>query len=275
MVKNLFLLILFFPLIVIAEIIQTKGEIYIEPEGDLNLCKDDARDKAYRNALERVAGESIVSNKDLQCASNDDDALCELKKRTFSLTQGIVKPVGNRDYNAVLEGDFFICTWTEDVKVERFKTYPDFEFRFTLNQNKFIAPLPPSDGIIKLSDKNFEPITFNFEPRQPSYLYLFQNTEYLKEGKSFLKIFPNKLDQENLFSKKVTIPTKKSYEFKVSFPDNFYKDVFYVNIIAIASENIISFYDEYTYEDFQAKLFEIMDQKSRYKYEIYTVLKKN
>ena len=274
MVKYLFLLV-FFSLNISAEIIQTKGEIYIEPDGDLNLCKDDARDKAYRNALERIAGESIVSNQDLQCASNDDDALCELKKRTFSLTQGIVKPVGSWDYNAVREGDFFVCTWTQDVEVEKFKTYPDFEFRFTLNQNKFIAPLAPSDGIIKLSDKNFEPITFNFEPRQPSYLYLFQNTEYLKEGKSFLKIFPNKLDQENLFSKKVTIPTKKSYEFKVSFPDNFYKDVFYVNIIAIASENAISFYDEYTYEDFQAKLFEIMDQKSRYKYEIYTVLKKN
>ena len=274
MVKNLFLLILFFPLIVIAEIIQTKGEIYIEPEGDLNLCKDDARDKAYRNALERVAGESIVSNKDLQCASNDDDALCELKKRTFSLTQGIVKPVGNRDYNAVLEGDFFICTWKEDVEVERFRTYPDFEFRFSLNQNKFIAPIAPSEGI-KLSDKNFDSINFNFEPRQASYLYLFQNTEYLKKGKSFLKIFPNKLDQENLFSKKVIIPTNKSYEFKVSFPDNLFKDVYYVNIIAIASESEISFYDEYTYEEFQTKLFEIMNQKSRYTSEIYTVLKKD
>ena len=273
MVKYLFLLV-FFSLNITAEIIQSKGEIYIELDGDLNLCRDDARDKAYRTALERIAGESIVSNQDLQCTSNDDDALCELKKRTFSLTQGIVKPAGNRSYTTKQEGDYIVCLWSEDVEVEKLKTYPDFEFRFALNQNKFIAPIAPSDGI-KLSDKNFEPITFNFEPRQPSYLYLFQNTEYLNEGKSFFKIFPNKLDSENLFSKKVIIPTKKNYEFKVFFPDNLFKDVYYVNIIAIASENEISFYDEYTYEDFQTKLFEIMNQKSRYKSEIYTVLKKD
>ena len=46
-------------------------------------------------------------------------------------------------------------------------------------------------------------------------MYLFQNTEYLNVGNSFFKIFPNKLDSENLFSKKVIIPTKKNYEFKV------------------------------------------------------------
>ena len=86
---------------------------------------------------------------------------------------------------------------------------------------------------------------------------MFQNTEYLNEGKSFFKIFPNKLDSENLFSKKVIIPTKKNYEFKVFFPDNLFKDVYYVNIIAIASENEISFYDEYTYEDFQTKLLKL------------------
>ena len=78
-----------------------------------------------------------------------------------------------------------------------------------------------------------------------------------------------------MFSKKVIIPTKKNYEFKVSFPDNLSKDVYYVNIIAIASENEISFYDEYTYEDFQIKLFEIMDQKYRYKSEFYIVVKKD
>ena len=172
MVKYVFLLV-FFSLNITAEIIQSKGEIYIELDEDLNLCRDDARDKAYRTALERVAGESIVSNQDLQCTSNDDDALCELKKRTFSLTQGIVKSVGNETFTSDQEGEFIVCRWIEDVEVEKFKTYPDFEFRFTLNQNKFIAPTAPSDGI-KLSDKNFEPITFNFEPRQPSYLYLFQ-----------------------------------------------------------------------------------------------------
>ena len=274
MVKYLVFLLLFFTLNISAEIFQSKGMIYIELDGDLNLCRDDARDKAYRTALERIAGESIVSNQDLQCTSNDDDALCELKKRTFSLTQGIVKPVGNRTYTTKQDGDYIVCLWSEDVEVEKFKTYPDFEFRFTLNQNKFIAPIAPTDGI-SLSDKNFEPITFNFEPRQPSYLYLFQNTEYLNEGKSFFKIFPNKLDTENQFSNKVAIPTKKNYEFKVSFPDNLFKDVYYVNIIAIASENEISFYDEYTYEEFQTKLFEIMDQKYRYKSEIYTVVKKD
>ena len=273
MVKYIFLFV-FFSLNISAEIIQIKGEAYTEIDGDLNLCRDDARDNAYRSALERVAGENIVSNQDLQCTSNDDDALCELKKRTFSLTQGIVKPLNEGKPDFKEDGGFMLCIWSQDVVVEKFKTYPDFEFRFSLNQNKFIAPIAPSEGI-KLSDKNFDSINFNFEPRLASYLYLFQNTEYLKKGKSFLKIFPNKLDQENLFSKKVIIPTKKNYEFKVSFPNNLFKDVYYVNIIAIASESEISFYDEYTYEEFQTKLFEIMNQKSRYKSEIYTVLKKD
>ena len=272
MLKFLFLF-LFFSLNISAEIIQSKGEIYIELDGDLNLCRDDARDKAYRNALEKVTGESIVSNQDLQCTSNDDEALCELKKRTFSLTQGIVKPVGNRTYTSEQEGDYIVCLWSEDVEVEKFTTYPDFEFRFKLSQNKFIAPIAPLDGV-KLEDKNFEPITFNFDLRQPSYLYLFQNTEYMNEGKSFFKIFPNKLDDQNLFSENVIIPTNKDYEFKISFPNNLLDDVYYVNIIAIASENEISFYDEYTYKDFHTKLFEIKDQKHRYKSEIYTVLKK-
>ena len=273
MVKFLFLF-LFFSINISAEIFQTKGEVYIELKGDFNLCRDDARDKAHRNALERVAGESITSNQDLQCSSNDDDALCDLKKRTVSFTQGIVKSVGNPTFTYEQEGEMIVCRWTEDVEVEKFKTYPNFEFRFILSQNKFIAPVAPPEGV-KLSDKNFEPITFNFEPRQPSYLYLFQNTEYLNDGKSFFKIFPNKLDDQNFFSEKVVIPTKNNYEFKVSFPDNLFKDIYYVNIIAIASENEISFYDEYTYEDFQTKLFEIMDQKYRYKSEIYTVVKKD
>ena len=80
MVKFLFLF-LFFSINISAEIFQTKGEVYIEFDDDKNLCLDDARDKAYDNALERFAGESIVSSKELTCTSNDDEALCELKKR--------------------------------------------------------------------------------------------------------------------------------------------------------------------------------------------------
>ena len=270
----IFNLILFFSINISAEIFQTKGEVYIEFDDDKNVCLDDARDKAYDNALERFAGESIVSSKELTCTSNDDEALCELKKRTSTLTRGIIKQVGKGVPDLKVEDGFWLCTWEQNVEVEKFKTYPNFEFRFILSQNKFIAPVAPPEGV-KLSDKNFEPITFNFEPRQPSYLYLFQNTEYLNDGKSFFKIFPNKLDDQNFFSEKVVIPTKNNYEFKVSFPDNLFKDIYYVNIIAIASENKISFYDEYTYEDFQTKLFEIMDQKYRYKSEIYTVVKKD
>ena len=273
MVKFIFLF-LFFSINISAEIFQTKGEVYIEFEGDKNACLDDARDKAYDNALEKFAGESIVSSKELTCTSNDDEALCELKKRTSTLTRGIIKQVSEGVPDLKVDGGFWLCTWKQDVVVEKLKMYPDFEFRFSLNQNKFIAPLAPLEGI-KKTDERFKSITISFAPKQPSYLYLFQNTDYLKKGKSFLKIFPNKLDQENFFTKKVTIPTKKNYEFKVSFPDNLFKDVYYVNVFAIASESKISFYDEYTYEDFQAKLFEIMEQKSRFKSAIYTVLKKD
>lgn len=274
MVKYILIIFLYFIPSSYSEIIDSAGEAYISPDGDLNSCRNDAKDKAYREALEKVVGESIVSNQDLQCKGDKEDAFCDFRKRTISNIEGIVKPVKDHNFTTISEGNLIKCEWTQQVNVEKLKYYPDFEFRFSLSENKFIAPVAPEDGI-KLNDNKFKDISFNFEPKQESYLYIFQNSEYINKGKSFFKIFPNKLDVNNRFSKSVNIPTKDNYKFKISFPSGLYDDVYYVTIIAIASEKEISFYDEYTFEDFQTKLFEIMNQKYRYKSEFYSVLKKD
>lgn len=271
----IFILILFsFSLSLRSEIILSQGEILMTPnEFDFNKCLNDSRDDAHRSALEKVVGESITSRQDLQCSSEDEN-YCDFRKRTFSLTQGIVIPKGAHNFTHMTQGDIWKCNFEQTVEVVKFTTYPDFEFKFSMSDDVFAVPITPEEGISK-NDDRFKSINFDFDPQQPSYLYLFQNTDYLNKGKSFFKIFPNEVDQNNLFDQKINIPTNNSYEFKVSFPSDLSDNVYYVSVIAIASEKEISFYDEYSYDDFQTKLFEIMNQKYRYKSETYTVIKKD
>ena len=273
MVKLIFLLFLIFINFSNAEVVNGVGKAYIQEGGSYDFCKNESKKNAQRDALEKVIGETIYSNQDLQCRSNEDEALCDLKKRTISNIEGITKPIGKHNFNETSEGDFIVCEWNQQFDVQKIKYYSDFEFKFSMNENKFIAPVAPNEPI-ELNDKRFSEINFTFEPEQESYLYIFQNTDFLEKPYSFFKIFPNSKDQKNKFNSIVKIPTNDDYKFRISFPKDLAKDTYYVSIVAIASENEIKFFNKYSFEDFQKKLFEIMEQKYRYRTDFYTVLRK-
>jgi len=235
-----------------------------------DMSQTEACSKAERRAkiraLKSVSGENISSEDNMVCSEIKDEAECSMNRYTWSGIDGLITGTRNRTENVGpgIKGHEQ-CKVTIEVNVVVAEGNPDpsFDLGVKLNQSTF---------------RQGEALKINLSPTQPMYINVFQYLPYMHTSKQVTRIFPNPLDKDQLFPKVGSVPTQeggKRYAMSVGFPEGLKKpkDLVDEYLMVLGTRKAISFRDEYSLEEFNARLSEIPRHDRRVVKKAYNVVR--
>ena len=235
-----------------------------------DMSQTEACSKAERRAkiraLKSVSGENISSEDNMVCSEIKDEAECSMNRYTWSGIDGLITGIRNRTENVGpgIEG-YKQCRVTIEVNVGVPEGNPDPSFDLAVKINHFTF-------------RQGESLKVNISPTQPMYINVFQYLPYMDMDKQVTRIFPNLYDKGQLFQKAGSVPTlegEKRYVLSVDFPKdlNNPKDLVDEYLMVLGTKKVISFRDEYSLEEFNARLSEIPRRDRRVVKKAYNVVR--
>jgi hypothetical protein len=225
-----------------------------------------AEGRAKIKALKSVSGEKISSEDNMVCSEMKDEAECSMNRYTWSGIDGLITGTRNRTENVGpgIKGHEQ-CKVTIEVNVGVAEGNPDpsFDLGVKLNQSTF---------------RHGEALKINLSPTQSMHIYVFQYLPYMDMNKQVTRIFPNPFDKDQLFPKVGSVPTQeggKRYAMSVGFPEGVKKpkDLVDEYLMVLGTRKAISFRDEYSLEEFNARLSEIPRHDRRVVKKAYNVVR--
>ena len=227
----LFFLIFTFPL---------KAEIVTETGKHRHLGKNYtteqsckiAREKAEKNALIKLLGQTISSETVSNCSEVDGEFECERNQLSLFKLNGVItssKEI-NRNDGKELGSEIYFCEITIEANVEPIKrrSDPSFHFETKLNQKVF---------------RSGENLEININTSEKMYMAIFQWLPYGGEKYNIItKIFPNEKFNKNT---KDLVEGNLQLKYETYFPDEIKYEKVDEYLIFVASEKKIPWLDEY------------------------------
>ena len=229
------LIILFFLLIAPAnsEIVIASGKHkHLGDVAAIESCKI-AEEKAKKNAIIQSLGQTVSSDVVSNCSEIDGEFECERNQfALFELNGDITSfKVINKDEGKELGSDIRFCEIEIEAKVVpiNYNQDPNFQFDVSLNER-----------IYRTGDQ----LEININTSKDMYLTIFQ---WLPYGQSkynkVTKIFPNEKFNHNINN---LINNNLKLKYEVYFPDEINLDKVDEYLVFVASEDDISWLNEYT-----------------------------
>ena len=233
-----------------AEWVEGRGERMFGPDISVNEACEYARQRAQKDAIRKVAGETLRGEDLMVCQEQKDDASCILNRLTWSTTDGVIRGIRNSQQKISRPSSGVptcVITLEADVVVAEGNSDPGFDMTVKLNQRTF---------------RNQEALKITVTPTQPMYLTVFQWLPYEKSERQVTRIYPNDFDPVTLFKGEVTIPTKENqskYSMLVGFPKGVKKQKKLVDeyLMLVGTRKPRTFRKSYNYEGFNRRLLEI------------------
>lgn len=249
-----------------ADWVKVEYTFNFGPDVSENEACRKAEGRAKIKALKSVSGEKISSEDNMVCSEMKDEAECSMNRYTWSNIDGLITGTRKKEKNVGpgIKGQEQ-CKVTMEVNVSVAEGNPDpsFDLGVKLNQTTF------PDG---------EPLKINLHPTQPMHITVFQYLPYMAMNKQVTRIFPNLFDNDHFFQKVGSIPTQegeKQYAMSVGFPEKVKKpkDLVDEYLMVLGTRKAISFRDEYSLEEFNARLSEIPRHDRRVVKKAYNVVR--
>lgn len=257
-------------LVLKAEITEGVGEyVHTVKTSQLESCNN-AKQDALKDAASKLVGEKIRSESTKICESSLEKSQCELYQNTFSIIDSVVqlgKPKIISE-EIIQKSNYEICQVKIKVDLKPLpKSDKNFDFDIALNNQKFVADFIPDSDDIGLR------VSIRPQNGKKMYINVFHWAPY-EEGKNIQKIFPRNSADRNLINSEIILPNKKGVYYRPIFPKNTNFDSMVEGIHVFASDEDIQFNSNYTYINFQKKLFEVSGPKTRSRNTMYVVIKK-
>jgi hypothetical protein len=252
-----------------AEWVTAEGTIRFGPDKSQTKACNEAELMAEKNALKSVVGEKISSEDNMVCSEMQDAAECILNRSTWSTIDGLVKGTKKLDEKTeTVPGfdNYNKCTVSlkVDVGVAEGSPDPSFDLAVKLNQRTF---------------RHGEQLIINLTPTKSMYINVFQFLPYQVSEKQITRFFPNSRDKQKIFYGKGTVPTHGDsctpYCFKINFPIELRdeKNLIDEYLLVLGTKKPIKFLDEYSREEFNARLLEIPQSNRRIVRKSYNVVR--
>jgi hypothetical protein len=222
---------------------------------------------AKEKALKSIAGEKIWSEDTMVCSEPEGAADCSFNRFTWSMIDGLIKATRNkRETVGSGTGDYKKCTVTleVDIGVAEGRSDPSLDLQVKLNRRTF------RDG---------EALKIKLNPTQAIYISVFLYSPYTDSEKRVSRIFPNTYDKKQLFQKAGTVPTQEGsqrYNILVEFPGELKRKKKVVDeyLMVLGTKHPVKLREEYSLEEFNARLLEIPRQDRRIIRRGYNVVRK-
>jgi hypothetical protein len=249
-----------------AEWVASEDTYSFGPEmSEAEACKKAER-RAKEKALKSVSGEQISSEDNMVCSEMRDVADCSLNRFTWSIIDGLIKNTRNKkEFTGPGIGKYKQCkvSLEVDIGVAEGKADPSFDLRVELNRRTF---------------RNGETLEIKLQPTQAMNINVFQYLPYMDPEKQVTRIFPNAFDKKQLFKKPGTVPTREGrqqYGLMVGFPEDVKKSKKLVDeyLMVLGTKKPFKFREEYSLQDFNARLLEIPRQDRRIVRRAYNVVR--
>ena len=227
-----------------------RGEHLYGPNTSENGACKLAEQRARKDAIHKTTGELVVADELMVCREKGEEASCNLNRMTMSTINGVIRKVkiiqrkiapgisGHKKCVIVLEADVGEGTGRYD---------PNFAMSVQVNNRTF---------------RSGEAMELTIAPTAPMYISVFQWLPYEKTRPQVQRIFPNKFDQNNLFQKANTIPTKAGrprYKLSVEFPEGLKGQKTGVDeyLWVVGTRTRVKFQNKYTLEGLNSHLLEV------------------
>jgi len=251
-----------------AEWVEGRGERIFGPDISQNAACDYAEQRARKDAIRKVTGETLKGEDLMVCQEQKEDASCVLNRMTWSTTDGVIR--GIKDKKPKIEAAFTgfqkcVVTLTANVGVAEGNPDPGFDMTVKLNRRTF---------------RSGETLKISVAPTQPMYLTVFQWLPYEKAERQVTRIFPNEFDGKTLFKgkRKGTIPTqanRSKYDMLVGFPKDLKKQKKWVDeyLMLVGTRKPITFRRTFSFEELNTRLIEIPRSQRRTIRKAYNIVR--
>jgi len=249
-----------------AEWVTGRAERVFGPEmSEADACRAAER-QAREAALRARLGERVAAEDTLVCAEKGDQAECALHRATWSMVDGDIRAVRDRrtlTHDGPLAG-FRTCQVSLEADIGIAKGQPDPGFDLTVRMETRVF----RDG---------DQLSMGIEPSQPMYVAVFQWLPYDNSANPVTRLFPNRLDADNHFTKAGTVPTGAGaarYSLRVDFPRTVPDGTRMVDeyLLVVATKRPVEFRDAYGIDELKGRLLEIPRDESRLIKRAYTVV---
>ncbi len=231
-----------------------------------DACRD-ATNRARAAALRARLGERLSSEDLMVCTDKAHKGACSLNRAIWSTVDGAIRAV--RDKRVVVRpgpvAGFQTCivSLEADVGVAIGHYDPSFDLGVTMNEHVF----RPGDTL-----------TLTITPTQPMHIAVFQWLPYRHTGMTVTRIFPNRYDTDDLFTRPGTIPTAAGatrYAMRLKFPGGMPPSRQMVDeyLMIVATKKKVDFRESYTLDEFRGRLLEIPRNVSRLIRRAYSVVR--
>ena len=138
----------------------------------------------------------------------------------------------------------------------------------------FGKPDPNFDLTVRLPRKVFEDrdrMTIMLNTSNKMYVTIFNWNPYEKSDAQVRRVFPNRLDTNNLIRASATIPTNQTYSIQVQHPETKGDAFEYLHVVA--TRRPVNFLDSYSLHEFRKKVLEIPRRDRRHVRKPYRIVR--
>lgn len=249
-----------------AEWVAARGErLFTTEMSEAEACRA-AEERAKEDAIRQVTGERLASEDLMICEEKNNEASCSLNRSVWNTVDGDVRAVRNRRQSTepVAEG-VRKCLVALEAEVVAAKGEPDpgFDVGVKLNTSLF---------------RHGDPLEIQLAPSRPMHVSVFQWLPYERGAAQVMRLFPNTMDHANRLDRPTPIPTpegRSRYSMRVGFPEGQPSSRRMVDeyLMVVATKQPVEFRDEYSLDDFRARLLELPRPTSRIVRKAYSVVR--
>jgi hypothetical protein len=249
-----------------AEWVTARAERLFPPEQpEAEACRL-AEDKAKEDAVRRITGERLSSEELMRCSEQGDQAECTHNSAVWSMVDGDVRAVRNRRAETLTVIDTVrkcVVELEADVVVPPGRPDPSFDLGVKLNAAIY---------------RHGEALEITLSPSQPMGVAVFQWLPYEKGEAQVSRILPNPYDAISRIEQVTTIPSesgRKRYVMRTGFPESLAGKRRMVDeyLMVVATRTPMEFRENYSLDDFKARLLELPRSESRMVRKAYSILR--